>query len=96
MLDSVDSLHARYGDMFHTLEWMFTGIFTIEYILRLICIRHPLRYVFSVLGIIDMLAIIPSYLSVIGVGSKSLLVLRALRLLRIFRIFQARSFFCLK
>src|SRR5687768_16378415 len=56
MLDSVDSLKAKYGDLFYTLEWIFTIIFTIEYILRLICIRYPLKYVFSVLGLIDLLA----------------------------------------
>ena len=53
MLDSIDSYHQRYGDLFYILEWIFTGIFTIEYILRLISIRQPLRYVFSFLGIID-------------------------------------------
>jgi voltage-gated potassium channel len=92
MLDSVETLHAKYGGIFYVLEWFFTGIFTIEYILRLISIRYPLKYVFSVLGIIDLLAIIPSYLSVVNIGSKSLLVLRALRLLRIFRIFRLVHF----
>jgi len=92
MLDSVGTLHAKYGAFFYLLEWFFTGIFTLEYILRLICIRYPLKYVFSVLGIIDFLAVIPSYLSVIGIGLQSLLVLRALRLLRIFRIFRLVHF----
>lgn len=92
MLDSVDTLHEKFGRLFYILEWIFTGIFTIEYILRLSCIKHPLKYVFSLLGVIDLLAIIPSYLSVIGIGSKSLLVLRALRLLRIFRIFRLVHF----
>jgi len=92
MLDSVDSLHATYGSLFLILEWLFTGIFTIEYILRLVCIRYPFKYVFSILGIIDLLAIIPSYLSVFGIGSRSLLVLRALRLLRVFRIFRLVHF----
>ena len=92
MLDSVDTLHSKYGNLFHILEWTFTVIFTIEYILRLICIRHPHKYVFSMLGIIDLLAIVPSYLSLVGIGSKSLLVLRALRLLRVFRIFRLVHF----
>jgi len=70
------------------LEWGFTILFTIEYLLRLICIRKPWRYVFSFLGLIDLLAIIPGYLSIFFSGSQSLLVLRALRLLRIFRIFK--------
>lgn len=64
MLDSVEIYHKKYGQTYFILEWVITGIFTIEYILRLICIKNPLKYIFSFLGIIDMLAIIPSYLSV--------------------------------
>jgi voltage-gated potassium channel len=92
MLDSVSSLNEKYGTYFYTLEWIFTGIFTLEYILRLVSIQQPLKYVFSVLGIIDLLAIIPSYLSFFLVGSHSLLVFRALRLLRVFRIFRLVHF----
>ena len=92
MLDSIGSLRAKYGDIFYKLEWFFTGLFTVEYILRLISIRQPRRYIFSVLGLIDLLAIIPSYLSILYVGFQSLLVLRALRLLRIFRIFRLVHF----
>lgn len=92
MLDSIDSYHRKYGDIFLALEWMFTIVFTIEYILRLVCLKQPLRYVFSFLGIIDLLAIIPSYLSIFLVGAQSLLVLRALRLLRVFRIFKLTHF----
>jgi len=92
MLDSVASIHSSYGSFFYALEWIFTILFTIEYILRLISIRKPLRYVFSFLGIIDLLAIIPSYLSIVFAGAQSLLVLRALRLLRIFRIFKLTHF----
>jgi voltage-gated potassium channel len=92
MLDSVSSLNEKYGTYFYTVEWIFTGIFTIEYILRLVSIQRPLKYVFSVLGIIDLLAIIPSYLSFFLVGSQSLLVFRALRLLRVFRIFRLVHF----
>jgi voltage-gated potassium channel len=92
MLDSVDSYHDRYGDIFLLLEWIFTGLFTIEYILRLISIQRPMRYVVSFLGLIDLLAVIPSYLSIFFVGAQSLLVLRALRLLRVFRIFKLTHF----
>jgi len=92
MLDSIPGLRPRYGRLFYRLEWAFTIIFTIEYILRLICIKKPLRYVTSSLGIIDLLAIIPSYLSIFFAGAESLLVLRALRLLRIFRIFKLTHF----
>jgi voltage-gated potassium channel len=92
MLDSVSSLNSKYGDYFYAIEWIFTGIFTLEYLLRLVCIQRPLKYVFSMLGIIDLLAIIPSYVSFFFVGSHSLLVFRALRLLRIFRIFRLVHF----
>lgn len=92
MLDSVASYHAKYGKLFQTLEWTFTGLFTVEYLLRLVCIRKPMRYVFSVLGIIDLIALIPSYLSIFFLGAQSLLVFRALRLLRIFRIFKLGHF----
>jgi voltage-gated potassium channel len=88
MLDSVATLHNQYGDFFYTLEWVFTFLFTIEYILRLLSIKKPIRYATSFLGIIDLLAIIPTYLSIFVVGAQSLLVLRALRLLRVFRIFK--------
>lgn len=92
MLDSMPSLRVKYGHLFFVLEWIFTVLFTIEYILRLICIRKPWRYVSSSLGIIDLLAIIPSYLSFFVAGAQSLLVLRALRLLRVFRIFKLSHF----
>ncbi|WP_109694868.1 ion transporter [Chitinophaga deserti] len=92
MLDSVATLHSRYGGLFYVLEWVFTILFTIEYILRLITIRRPVKYMFSFLGIIDLLAVIPTYLSFAFVGAQSLLVLRALRLLRIFRVFRLVQF----
>ncbi len=92
MLDSIKSFNQQYGRLFYILEWVFTILFTIEYILRLVSIKKPLLYITSFLGIIDLLAIIPSYLSIIFVGAQSLLVLRALRLLRIFRIFKLTQF----
>jgi voltage-gated potassium channel len=92
MLDSSRYWHEAYGGLFLKLEWGFTIIFTIEYILRLVCIKKPWRYVFSFLGLIDLLAIIPGYLSLFFAGSQSLMVLRALRLLRIFRIFKLTHF----
>ena len=88
MLDSVEQWHSRFGTLFYILEWIFTAIFTIEYILRLISIRKPIAYATSFLGIIDLLALIPTYLSVVFAGTQSLIVLRGLRLLRIFRIFK--------
>lgn len=92
MLDSVESIHFKHGELFLILEWSFTILFTIEYILRLICIHRPVKYVTSFLGIIDLMAIIPSYLSIFFAGSQYLLVLRALRLLRVFRIFKLTHF----
>jgi voltage-gated potassium channel len=92
MLDSIDTIHARLGDIFFILEWFFTILFTIEYILRLACVRKPLLYATSVLGLIDLLSIVPMYLSLFVYGGQSLLVLRALRLLRIFRIFRLTHF----
>ncbi len=92
MLDSIESYHRLYGRLFYVLEWTFTVLFTIEYILRLVSLQRPLGYVFSPLGIIDLLALIPSYLSIFFVGAHSLLAFRALRLLRIFRIFKLTHF----
>lgn len=92
MLDSIASFHLRYGSIFFILEWAFTILFTIEYILRLIAVKRPLLYVFSFLGLVDLLAIIPMYLSIFLVGAQSLLVLRALRFIRIFRIFKLTHF----
>lgn len=92
MLDSMESFHSQYGRTFFLLEWIFTILFTIEYVLRVICIKSAQKYIFSSLGIIDLLSIIPSYLSVFIVGAQSLLVLRALRLIRIFRIFKLTHF----
>ncbi|MBC7850285.1 MAG: ion transporter [Chitinophagaceae bacterium] len=92
MLDSVESYHLKYGRIFYTLEWVFTALFTVEYILRLVSIERPARYMVSFFGIIDLLAIIPSYLSIFFLGAQSLLVLRALRLLRVFRIFKMTHF----
>lgn len=92
MLDSVVGMHQRYGRLFYLVEWGFSILFTIEYILRLISIRKPLRYVFSFLGVIDLIALIPSYLGIFFVGAQSLLVFRALRLLRVFRIFKLGHF----
>lgn len=92
MLDSVDSIHQQYGALFNITEWIFAALFTIEYILRLVSIRKPIRYVISPLGIIDLIALLPSYLSIFLIGAQSLLVFRALRLLRVFRIFKLGHF----
>ncbi|WP_372725534.1 ion transporter [Novipirellula sp.] len=79
--------YARLLDAFTTAEWFLTILFTIEYALRLLCSRHPLRYAFSFWGIIDLLSVVPSYLTFfVGSSSRSLLTLRSIRLLRVFRV----------
>lgn len=92
MLESVVSISAEYGTALIAMEWVFTGLFTVEYLLRLYCVRRPLRYVFSFFGIVDFLAILPTYLSLVFGGAQSLVVIRALRLLRVFRVFKLARF----
>jgi len=86
MLESVAGFRRTYGQILQYLEWFFTILFTIEYILRMIAVSRPISYVTSFYGIIDLISIIPTYLSLIFNGSQALLVIRSLRLLRIFRI----------
>lgn len=86
LVDSTPSVHARARHGLYMLEWAFTLLFTAEYVLRIVVVRRPLAYVTSPWGIIDLLSILPTYLSLVVPGSQSLLVVRALRLLRIFRI----------
>lgn len=86
MLESVPSIAANNLHTLHILEWIITIIFTIEYFLRILIIKKPVRYIFSFYGIIDFLSVLPTYLSLILVGYQSLIVIRMLRLLRIFRI----------
>ena len=86
MLESVNSIASRYLDVLRTLEWIITIIFTIEYILRILIVQKPIRYIFSFFGIIDLLSVIPTYLSLFAFGYQSLVVIRMLRLLRIFRV----------
>lgn len=92
MFDSIASFNARYGDLFYLLEWCFTAIFTIEYALRLWLVQTPRKYALSFFGIIDLLALLPTYLSVLVPGSQFLLVIRLLRVLRIFRILKLVQF----
>jgi voltage-gated potassium channel len=86
MLESVKDLESEYSRGFKIAEWVFTIIFTIEYILRLISANSPKRYALSFYGIIDLLAVIPTYLAFFFAGSHVLIVIRTLRLLRVFRI----------
>jgi voltage-gated potassium channel len=92
MLDSVASIHARHAKLLYVIEWGFTVLFTVEYALRLVTVRRPLRYALSGWGITDLLSILPTYLSLLVPGSQSLLVLRALRILRLFRILKLTQY----
>ena len=86
MFDSVQHIHAAWASWFYVVEWGFTLLFTAEYALRLLVVRRPLRYALSIWGVIDLLAILPTYLSLLLPGAQSLLVVRVLRILRVFRI----------
>jgi voltage-gated potassium channel len=86
LIDSMPEAHQRYGILLLRLEWAFTIIFTIEYILRIYTTRKPLKYVFSFYGIIDFMAILPTYLSLVFAGTQFLLIIRILRLMRVFRV----------
>ncbi len=92
LLESVEPLNAKYGLLFFILEWFFTIFFTIEYVLRIYCVYRPAKYALSFYGIVDLLSIVPTYLSLLITGSHYLVVIRALRLLRVFRIFKLVKF----
>ena len=86
MLESIKSFDEKYHNFLNISEWVITILFTIEYIARIITIKKPTSYIFSFYGIIDFLATIPKYISLIFGGTHALVALRALRLLRVFRI----------
>lgn len=86
MLESVQKLDAKYHTFLVVSEWIITVFFSIEYVLRIICNKRPLKYIFSFYGLVDLISILPMYLSFFIPGSKILSVVRALRLLRLFGI----------
>lgn len=88
MLESVEGIRARWGGWLVAAEWFFTGLFTLEYVARIACSRRPWRYIFSFYGIIDLLAILPTYLMIFLPGAQRLSVVRSFRLLRAFRVFK--------
>jgi voltage-gated potassium channel len=92
MLETVHPVQAAYHELFLILEWILTFFFTVEYILRLYCVHKPIKYATSFYGIVDLLAILPTYLSIFFVGTQSLLVIRAIRLLRVFRVFKLANY----
>lgn len=92
MLESVQSLDEKYHNFFNISEWVITILFTIEYILRIISVYKPKKYIFSFYGIVDLLSTLPKYLSYLILDSQFLSVFRALRLLRVFRILKLIQF----
>lgn len=92
MLDSVLYLRLQYRALFHWAEWFFTVLFTIEYALRLYSAPNRRRYATSFFGVVDLLALLPTYLSLFFTGTQYLLVVRILRILRIFRVFKLKSY----
>ncbi|MFL0354417.1 ion transporter [Xanthomarina sp. GH4-25] len=92
MLESIESLDNEYHMFFDISEWVITILFSIEYILRIISVKQPIKYVTSFYGIIDLLSTIPKYLSLIFVGTHALVAFRAIRLLRVFRILKLVRF----
>lgn len=86
MLHSVDNINNKYGNILDVAEWVFTIVFTIEYILRLICCTKKIAYALSFFGIVDFFSIVPTYISIFIPGSHILIVIRILRVLRIFRV----------
>lgn len=92
MLDSIESVSATYRTPFRVAEWIFTILFTIEYLLRLLTVRKASKYAFSFFGIVDLLAVIPTYLSLLLPGGQYLIVIRILRVLRVFRVLKLAQY----
>jgi voltage-gated potassium channel len=92
MIETVESLSQEYKLVFFTLEWFFTVLFSLELFLRLYSTDRKMKYIFSFYGIVDIISILPSYLSFFIPGAQNLLIIRALRMLRIFRIFKLHQY----
>jgi voltage-gated potassium channel len=92
VLDSMASVRTRHASTLQVLQWFFTLAFTVEYLARLACVRHPLRYARSMLGIIDLLAILPTYVAIFVPELGALIDVRVLRLLRIFRLLRLGAY----
>ena len=92
ILESVEKVDQNYGKILYIIEWAFTIIFTLEYITRIVITKKSFRYILSFFGLIDLLSIIPTYLSLFFIDTHSLLVIRSIRLLRVFRVFKLVQF----
>jgi voltage-gated potassium channel len=92
MLDSVAEIRNEHGQLLNIIEWSFTLLFTVEYALRIISLGQPWKYVRSFYGLVDLIAILPTYISLLFPGSHYLMVVRVLRLLRVFRILKLAQY----
>lgn len=92
LLESVSFIREGNEEVFLILEWFITVLFAIEYIVRIYCVHKPLRYVFSFYGVIDLLAILPTIISVVFPAARSLMIIRVMRLMRVFRILKLEKF----
>jgi voltage-gated potassium channel len=92
MLETVGEIQTAYGPQLLVFEWIITGLFTIEYILRIYSVQKPWSYIFSYYGLIDLLAILPTYISPFVMGTQYLTTVRILRLLRVFRVLKLSSY----
>lgn len=93
ILESIVSLELRFARTFFILEWIFTVLFTVEYLLRIYVVRHPRKYIFSFWGIIDLFAFLPTYIGILFTSVHFLVAVRILRLIRIFRILKLGRYF---
>lgn len=92
ILESVASIRASYGKVLLVAEWVFTALFTIEYVLRIVSVKRPVKFALSFYGLVDLMAILPTFISFFVPGTQYLLSIRILRLLRIFRILKLSAF----
>ena len=92
LADSVHSLHVHFDREFQFLEWGFTALFTVEYVARLACVRHPWRYATSFFGVVDLLSVLPTYVALLVPEAQALIDVRILRLLRIFRVLKLAAY----
>ncbi|MGK9064033.1 ion transporter [Stutzerimonas chloritidismutans] len=92
MFDSIALYSERYGLLLDGLEWLFTGIFLIEYLLRIYCHPEPRKYVFSFYGAIDLLSVVPAFIALLLPDAEYLLVVRAIRMLRVFRVLKLTQY----
>ena len=91
-LDSVGEIHREYGQTLYKIEWFFTILFTFEYIARIISVKKPWKYITSFFGIVDLISIVPTYISLLIPGSQYLMTFRILRLLRVFRVLKLTEY----